>query len=78
MPINLALAALVFVLAHRLISGSRVRTHIVRRSGEKAFQAAFSALSLALTGWLAWAYIAAAPDRVAIGPAWTMPVRMAI
>lgn len=74
MLLNLALAALVFVLAHRWISGSRLRARIARGTGEKAFQAALSALSLALTVRLVWAYVAAATDRLAMGLARTIPV----
>ena len=68
MPTNLALAALLFVLVHRLISGSRLRAYLVRRTSERVFQAAFSLLSLALTVWLVWAYLAAVPARPPLAP----------
>jgi uncharacterized membrane protein len=61
MPTNLVLAAATFILAHRLIAGSRLRTIIVDRIGERAFQAAFSILSVVMTTWLVWAYLAVAP-----------------
>lgn len=63
MPTNLALAAVVFVLAHRVISGSPLRARIVRRTGERGFQAGFSVLSLVLTTWLVWAYLDAGPAQ---------------
>lgn len=69
MPTNLVIAALVFVLAHRLISGApAMRAWMVRRLGERPFQAAFSLLSLALTAWLVWSYLAALPPRLVAPP----------
>jgi len=60
MPVDLICAALAFVLAHRLISGSGLRDRIVRNSGERMFQMGFAALSVCLTTWLTWAYLACA------------------
>jgi uncharacterized membrane protein len=64
MPAELICAALAFVLAHRLISGSGLRDRMVRYSGERRFQVGFSILSIGLTTWLTKAYLAVA-TRVA-------------
>ena len=53
---ELALAAALFVASHVLISGTRLRGRLVGMTGEKPFQAAFSALSLLLLWWLIQAY----------------------
>lgn len=69
MPTNLLTAAVAFILAHRLVSGApSVRGAFVRRMGERAFQVAFSLLSIVLTGWLFWAYLAAIPARTLVSP----------
>jgi uncharacterized membrane protein len=56
--INLIAAAAFFILLHRLLSGSRLRTGIVARTGERQFRAAFALASLAGIVWLGWAYTA--------------------
>ena len=61
MLLNLTIAAVTFTLAHRAIAGSSLRGAIVLRISERGFKAAFSVLSVILTTWLTWAYIAARP-----------------
>lgn len=69
MPTNLIFAALVFVLAHRLISGSALRGSVVARLGERGFQIGFSLLSVALTAWLVAAYLATPLPPISTPPA---------
>ncbi len=73
---NLVLACVSFLLAHRLVSGLRVRDALVRRLGERRFLKAFSALSVSLTAWLVTAYASVAPEQVdavhrwVVAPSW--------
>lgn len=64
MPTNLTLAAVGFVLIHRLIAGSSLRSRIVRRIGERSFQIAFSILSVVMTAWLVTSYLMVAPATI--------------
>lgn len=52
----LAVAMLLFVGSHLLLSSPGVRGLLVGRIGERAFRAAYSGLSLALLVWIAFAY----------------------
>jgi len=65
-------AGLFFIGIHIIISSSPLRGVITGRIGERAYQAAFSLLSLAGLGWLIWSYIEA--DRLTLGypPAWLL------
>ncbi len=65
---QLSLAVIVFVGGHVLISGTGLRSMLVRRIGEKAFQGLFSVFALATLVWLAIAYRSAP-----IVPAWEPP-----
>jgi uncharacterized membrane protein len=58
-------AGLFFIGIHIFISSTPLRGWIVQRTGERAYQAAFSLLSAAAIGWLIWAYMMA--DRPALG-----------
>jgi uncharacterized membrane protein len=53
--LNLTLAMLFFVGIHFVLSGTRLRDRLVAYRGEKAFRAAFSALSLLAFGWVIYA-----------------------
>jgi uncharacterized membrane protein len=54
--INLIGASAFFILLHRLLSGSSLRTVIVARTGERWFRAAFALASLMGVVWLSLAY----------------------
>lgn len=54
--LNLTIAALAFVLLHRVVSGSPVRDQIVTKMGERRFQTVFALASLAGSLWLGIAY----------------------
>ncbi len=65
---QLILSVVVFVGGHVLISGTGLRSALVRGVGERAFQGVFSVFALATLVWVALAY------RVApIVPAWAPP-----
>lgn len=54
--LNLGLAALAFLLIHRVISGSPLRGRLVAAMGERRYLGLFSLLSALSLGWLIWAY----------------------
>ncbi len=54
--IELLIAAVVFVGSHFGISSTWLRDDLVRRLGERAYLALYSAVSLILLAWLIWAY----------------------
>jgi uncharacterized membrane protein len=62
--LNLTLAAIAFVVAHFLISSTRLRGHLVARLGERAYAGFFSAQAFALIIWMAVAFRAAPRDRL--------------
>lgn len=53
---SLALAAVTFAAMHLLIAGTRTRDALVARLGEGPFRGLFSLASVAVLGWLIWAY----------------------
>ena len=68
--VNLIVAATVFILIHRLISGGPARTFLVRALGEKPYRAFFAVLSLwSSLGWVI-AYARAHPTGTG-GSAWS-------
>jgi uncharacterized membrane protein len=69
---NLLAAAAVFVLLHRAISGSPVRSLIVHRIGELAYGRLFQVASIASLVWLGMAY-AGADQGAVVGPLWSVP-----
>ncbi len=60
----LVLAGLVWMALHLGVAGSSLRTAIVRRTGEQAFRAGFSLLSVATLVWLILAYRVAATELI--------------
>lgn len=52
----LAMATVLFVASHLLLSYPAIRSPLVARLGESAFRGIYSVLSLALLSWMAWAY----------------------
>ena len=59
----------VFVLSHIVIARSGLKPALIARLGEHTYLAAYSALSVALLGWVIWAVLTA--DRI---PLWATPV----
>jgi uncharacterized membrane protein len=59
--ISLLIAAVFFVGIHVFVSGTSLRGAIVARTGEKVYQAAFSAVSVLGLIWLGWAFAAVEP-----------------
>jgi len=53
---SLILAVAYFLGIHLFISGTRLRSVIVARTGEPGFLTLFSALSVVGMGWMIWAY----------------------
>jgi uncharacterized membrane protein len=72
--ISLLIAAVFFVGIHVFVSGTSLRGVIVARTGEKAYQAAFSAVSLLGLIWLGWAFAAAEPARLWEEAGWARPI----
>jgi uncharacterized membrane protein len=60
--INLVAAALVFILIHLLISGTRLRDAAVATIGQGPYMGVFSLLSVAALAWLIFAFGAARND----------------
>jgi uncharacterized membrane protein len=73
---NLLASVVVFILLHRVVSGSPVRRLIVRRIGELAYGRAFQIASIAGLVWLGIAYTGANRAEV-VEPLWSVhpPVR---
>lgn len=63
-------ASVVFILLHRVVSGSKARQMIVQRVGEPAYGRLFQLASVAAVTWLGFAY-AGARTPVAVAPLWT-------
>ena len=59
--INLITASAFFLLLHRVVSGSSLRSLIASRIGEGRFRGAFALASFAAVAWLGFAYAAAPP-----------------
>jgi uncharacterized membrane protein len=72
--ISLLMAAVFFVGIHIFVSGTSLRGAIVARTGEKAYQTAFSAVSLLGLIWLGWAFAAAGPARLWEEAGWARPI----
>lgn len=72
--ISLVLAAVFFVGIHVFVSGTSLRAAIVARTGEVAFQTAFSAVSLLGLIWLGWAYAAVEPADLWEPLGWARPI----
>lgn len=53
---NLTLAALVFILIHLLVSGTRLRDSLTGKMGERAYMGAFAFASIAIVVWMSFAY----------------------
>jgi uncharacterized membrane protein len=62
--VSLVAAALVWVLVHIGVAGTRLRDRIVARIGEGPFRGLFVLASFAILGWLAWSFGAAGPVRM--------------
>ena len=67
---KLLTASVVFILLHRVISGSNARQMIVQRVGEQAYGRLFQLASVAAVTWLGFAY-AGARTPVTVAPLWT-------
>ena len=61
---TLFLAALSFAALHLLVSGTRLRTTLVARLGERPYRGLFSLASAVLLAWLIWAYVSARQPAV--------------
>lgn len=72
--ISLLMAAVFFVGIHVFVSGTSLRSAIVARTGERVYQAAFSAVSLLGLIWLGWAYAAVEPGELREPAAWLRPI----
>jgi len=72
--ISLLIAAVFFVGIHVFVSGTSLRGAIVARTGEKAYQAAFSAVSLLGLIWLGWAFAAVEPASRWGEAGWARPI----
>lgn len=60
---QLCIATIVFVGGHFLFSSSPLRSVLVRRLGDRAFQGLFSVIALGSIVWMSIAYGEAVPDR---------------
>lgn len=56
---HLALASLLFLVSHVILSNAAIRAPLVGAVGERLFRAIYSIVSLALIAWMAMAYNAA-------------------
>jgi uncharacterized membrane protein len=70
--IDLVAAALVFILMHLLIAGTRVRDALVARIGQGPYMGLFSLASVVVLAWLIFAFGAARSDPAA-GMVWASP-----
>jgi uncharacterized membrane protein len=66
----LLLAILVWLGLHLGVAGTRLRSTIVARTGERGFRAGFSVASIAALIWLIRAYSAARDMQLWTSPAW--------
>lgn len=74
---SLLAAAILWVVLHIGVAGTRLRDRIVARIGEGPFCGLFVVSSFALLGWLAWSYGAAGPVRMPwIAPQWLAVLMM--
>ena len=76
--LSLVLAAAFFVGIHIFISGTWLRGVIVDRTGERAFQALFSLLSVGGIVWLCWAYTTAGDVLLWGQINWFKPVALVV
>lgn len=67
---NIVLASLFLPLSHFLISGTALRTVLVRRLGEGYFSLAYSVLALVAFAWLIMAYRHAPTLSLWVAPVW--------
>jgi uncharacterized membrane protein len=70
--INLVAAAVVFVLMHLLIAGTRLRDALVGVIGERPYMGLFSLASIVVLAWLIFAFGAARNDPAAV-VVWSSP-----
>ena len=70
-------AAVVWTFVHLGVSGTRLRTFIVRAIGEAAFRGVFSLASVTILVWLVWSYRIAGPVQVLwVTPHWLIVLSM--
>lgn len=72
--VSLIAAGVFFVGIHVLVSGTVLRSVVVRRTGEQGFQGLFSVLSLAAIFWLVQAYRNSVPTPLWGSVAWFEPL----
>jgi uncharacterized membrane protein len=68
----LIIAAVVWIVLHIGVAGSRLRDLVVRSIGEGAFRGVFSVLSIAALFWLSRSYAVAATTLLWYPPAWLL------